>query len=212
MPTMPISGNDLARFSGPQTFMRLPQVDGAKGLNVGFIGVPMDIGTSWRSGTRMGPKQIREQSAMIRPYNIQTGAAPFDALECGDLGDVAINTFSLSDTIRLITEVYDAHLKHDFTPMSLGGDHSMTLPILRSIAKKHGPVALVHVDANGVVLQPGDNVVLIKDLKVKGSSMVAKQGTAVRRIALDPENATYIEGKVDGQQIVILTQYVKKTT
>ena len=72
--------------------------------------------------------------------------------------------------------------------------------------------ALVHVDANGVVLQPGDNVVLIKDLKVKGSSMVAKQGTAVRRIALDPENATYIEGKVDGQQIVILTQYVKKTT
>jgi protein PhnA len=72
--------------------------------------------------------------------------------------------------------------------------------------------ALVHVDANGVVLQAGDNVVLIKDLKVKGSSMVAKQGTAVRRIALDPENATYIEGKVDGQQIVILTQYVKKTT
>lgn len=151
MPTMPISGNDLARFSGPQTFMRLPQVDSAKGLNVGFIGVPMDIGTSWRSGTRMGPKQIREQSAMIRPYNIQTCAAPFDALECGDLGDVAINTFSLSDTIRLITEAYDAHLKHDFTPMSLGGDHSMTLPILRSIAKKHGPVALVHVDAHADV-------------------------------------------------------------
>jgi len=131
--------------------MRLPQVDTAKGLNVGFIGVPMDIGTSWRSGTRMGPKQIREQSAMIRPYNIQTGAAPFDALECGDLGDVAINTFSLSDTLRLITEAYDAHLEHDFIPMSLGGDHSMTLPILRSIAKKHGPVALVHVDAHADV-------------------------------------------------------------
>ena len=151
MPTMPISGNDLARFSGPQTFMRLPQVDSAKGLNVGFIGVPMDIGTSWRSGTRMGPKQLREQSAMIRPYNIQTGAAPFDALECADLGDVAINTFSLSDTIRLITEAYDAHLKHDFVPMSLGGDHSMTLPILRSMAKKHGPLALVHVDAHADV-------------------------------------------------------------
>ena len=151
MPTMPISGNDLARFSGPQTFMRLPQVDSAKGLNVGFIGVPMDIGTSWRSGTRMGPKQLREQSAMIRPYNIQTGAAPFDALECGDLGDVAINTFSLSDTILLITNTYDAHLKHDFVPMSLGGDHSMTLPILRSMAKKHGPLALVHVDAHADV-------------------------------------------------------------
>uniref|UniRef100_UPI004048D3E7 agmatinase n=1 Tax=Yoonia sp. TaxID=2212373 RepID=UPI004048D3E7 len=151
MPNMPISGNDLARFSGPQTFMRLPQVDSAKGLNVGFIGVPMDIGTSWRSGTRLGPKQLREQSAMIRPYNIQTGAAPFDALECADLGDVAINTFSLSDTIRLITEAYDAHLKYDFVPMSLGGDHSMTLPILRSMARKHGPLALVHVDAHADV-------------------------------------------------------------
>ncbi|RIV43101.1 PhnA domain-containing protein [Flagellimonas pelagia] len=69
---------------------------------------------------------------------------------------------------------------------------------------------VVHRDSNGVVLENGDNVVLIKDLKVKGSSMVAKQGTAVRRISLDRENAEYIEGKVDGQQIVILTKYVKK--
>ena len=73
-----------------------------------------------------------------------------------------------------------------------------------------GSNALVHRDSNGVVFQAGDNVVLIKDLKVKGSSMVAKQGTAVRRISLDHENAEYIEGKVDGQQIVIITKYVKK--
>jgi protein PhnA len=70
---------------------------------------------------------------------------------------------------------------------------------------------IVHRDANGVILENGDSVVLIKDLKVKGSSMVAKQGTAVRRISLDRENAEYIEGKVDGQQIVIITKYVKKT-
>ena len=151
MPNMPISGNDLARFSGPQTFMRLPEATTAEGLDVGFIGIPMDIGTSWRSGTRMGPKQLREQSAMIRPYNIQTGAAPFDKLQCADLGDVPINTFSLSESIRLITEVYDTHLKHDVIPMGLGGDHTLTLPILRSIAKKHGPVALVHVDAHADV-------------------------------------------------------------
>ncbi len=69
---------------------------------------------------------------------------------------------------------------------------------------------VVHRDSNGAILENGDNVVLIKDLKVKGSSMVAKQGTAVRRISLDRENAEYIEGKVDGQQIVILTKYVKK--
>lgn len=70
---------------------------------------------------------------------------------------------------------------------------------------------IIHRDSNGVVLETGDNVVLIKDLKVKGSSMVAKQGTAVRNIRLDHENAEYIEGKVDGQQIVIITKYVKKT-
>ncbi|WP_457616532.1 PhnA domain-containing protein [Lutibacter sp.] len=69
---------------------------------------------------------------------------------------------------------------------------------------------IIHRDVNGVVLQAGDSVVLIKDLKVKGSSMVAKQGTAVRRISLDPDNAEYIEGKVDGQHIVIITKYVKK--
>ena len=69
---------------------------------------------------------------------------------------------------------------------------------------------VIHRDSNGVILEIGDSVVLIKDLKVKGSSMVAKQGTAVRNIRLDHENAEYIEGKVDGQQIVIITQYVKK--
>ncbi len=70
---------------------------------------------------------------------------------------------------------------------------------------------IIHRDSNGVILEHGDSVVLIKDLKVKGSSMVAKQGTAVRNIRLDHENAEYIEGKVDGQLIVIITQYVKKT-
>ena len=69
---------------------------------------------------------------------------------------------------------------------------------------------IIHKDSNGVILEAGDSVVLIKDLKVKGSSMVAKQGTAVRRISLDPENEKYIEGKVDGQTIVIVTDYVKK--
>ncbi|MGR3598937.1 MAG: agmatinase [Heliomarina sp.] len=147
----PLSGNDLARFSGPNTFMRLPQANGLSGLDVALLGIPMDIGTSWRSGTRFGPKQIRAESAMIRPYNMATGAAPFDHLQIADIGDLAINTFSLSDTIRIITETYDAMLSNDLIPVAMGGDHTMTLPILRSIAKKHGPVALVHVDAHADV-------------------------------------------------------------
>ena len=151
MPNQPISGNDLARFSGPQTFMRLPEATTAEGLDVGFIGIPMDIGTSWRSGTRFGPKEIRAESAMIRPYNLQTGAAPFDSLQMADLGDIAINTFSLAASLQIIQEAYTSLLKYPVVPVGLGGDHSLTLPILRAMAQKHGPLALVHVDAHADV-------------------------------------------------------------
>jgi guanidinobutyrase len=151
MTNQPLGGNELARFSGPQTFMRLPAHEGPMGLDVAILGIPMDIGTSWRSGTRFGPKQIREQSAMIRPYNLQTGAAPFDSLNLGDIGDVPINTFSLEKSLSIITAYYDDLLRSNVIPVALGGDHSMTLPILRSIAKKLGPVALVHVDAHADV-------------------------------------------------------------
>ena len=147
----PISGNALARFSGPNTFMRLPSANDLADLDVAVLGVPMDIGTSWRSGTRFGPKEVRAESAMLRPYNLQTGAAPFDSLQVADIGDLAINTFSLSDSLRIIAESYDAILKFDLIPMAIGGDHSITLPILRSIAKRHGPVALVHIDAHADV-------------------------------------------------------------
>ncbi len=147
----PVSGNDLARFSGPNTFMRLPSASDLVGLDVAVLGVPMDIGTSWRSGTRFGPKQIRAESAMIRPYNLATGAAPFDSLQVADIGDLAINTFSLSDSLRIVAESYGAILKHDVVPVAMGGDHSITLPILRAIHARHGPVALVHVDAHADV-------------------------------------------------------------
>lgn len=147
----PISGNDLARFSGPNTFMRLPSADTLDDLDVAILGVPMDIGASWRSGTRFGPKQIRAESAMIRPYNMATGAAPFDSLQVADIGDLAINTFSLADSLRIISESYDGILASGALPMAMGGDHSITLPILRAIARKYGPVALVHVDAHADV-------------------------------------------------------------
>lgn len=147
----PISGNDLARFSGPNTFMRLPSAHKLNGLDVAVLGIPLDIGTSWRSGTRFGPKQVRAESAMLRPYNLATGAAPFDALQVADIGDLAINTFSLSDSLSIIAESYEAILNYDIMPLAIGGDHSITLPILRAIAKRHGPVALVHVDAHADV-------------------------------------------------------------
>ncbi len=144
----PLGGNDMPRFAGPGTFMRLPSQATAKGLDVAFVGIPMDIGASWRSGTRFGPKEVRAESAMLRPYNMGTGAAPFDSLQVADLGDIALNTFDLKDSVRRISEAYDAILAHDVIPMGIGGDHTLTLATLRAIAKKHGPVGLIHIDAH----------------------------------------------------------------
>jgi guanidinobutyrase len=144
----PLGGNVMPRFGGPATMMRLPTQEDATGLDACFIGVPFDIGTSNRSGTRFGPRQIRAESCLLRPYNMGTRAAPFDALAVADIGDVATNPYNLADSIRLITEHYTRILKAGCKPLTLGGDHTIALPILRAIAAKHGPVGLVHVDAH----------------------------------------------------------------
>ena len=90
----------MPRFGGIATMMRLPMAASAAGLDAGFVGVPFDIGTSHRPGARFGPRQIRAESSLLRPYNMATGAAPFDALQVADIGDVAINTFNLPKSIR----------------------------------------------------------------------------------------------------------------
>lgn len=147
----PLGGNEMPRFGGIATMMRLPHITDLNGLDVGFIGIPLDIGTSLRSGTRFGPREIRCQSVMIRPYNMATGAAPFDSLSIADIGDVAINTFNLLDAVKIIEQHYDNVLKHNIIPLTLGGDHTLTLPILRAMHKKHGKVGLIHVDAHADV-------------------------------------------------------------
>jgi guanidinobutyrase len=147
----PLSGNAMPRFGGIATMMRLPFAESPDGLDAGFIGVPLDIGTSNRAGARFGPRQIRAESALIRPYNMATGAAPFDTLQVADLGDVAINTYSLAKSLPIVTAFYQRVLAAGCVPLTLGGDHTIALPILRAVAAKHGPVALVHVDAHADV-------------------------------------------------------------
>ena len=144
----PIGGNDMPRFGGIATMMRLPHVPNAKDLDVAFVGVPFDIGTSNRSGARFGPRQIRSESCLIRPYNMATCAAPFDSLQVADIGDVAINTFNIDKSMAIIESAYDDILAQNCKPLTMGGDHTIALPILRSIAKKYGPVGIVHVDAH----------------------------------------------------------------
>ena len=144
----PLSGNAMPRFAGIATMMRLPFAESPEGLDAAFIGVPLDIGTSNRAGARFGPRQIRTESALIRPYNMATGAAPFDTLQVADLGDVPINTYSLEKSMPIITSFYERVLAAGCKPLTMGGDHTIALPILRALARQHGPVALVHVDAH----------------------------------------------------------------
>ncbi len=144
----PLGGNEMPRFGGPATMLRLPAQETAEGLDACFVGVPLDIGTSNRPGARLAPRQIRDESRMLRPFNVATGAAPFESIQVADIGDVAINTFNLEKSLSIIEQAYDEISGQGCTPLTLGGDHTITLPILRALAKKHGPIGLVHVDAH----------------------------------------------------------------
>lgn len=148
----PLGGNDMPRAGGIATMMRLPMATVADKIDVGFIGVPFDIGTSNRVGARYGPRQIRAESSLLRPFNMSTGAAPFESLQVADLGDCAINTFNLLDSIRIIEEYYDKVVQADIKPLTMGGDHTIVLPILRALRKKFDqPIGIVHVDAHADV-------------------------------------------------------------
>ncbi|KAA8999310.1 agmatinase [Affinibrenneria salicis] len=144
----PQSGNDMPRFAGRATMLRLPFAERPDGLDAAFVGIPLDVGTSQRAGTRYGPRHIRQESVMIRPYNMATGAAPFDSLSVADIGDVPINTYSLLKSVDLIEDYYTRLNDYPLIPLTLGGDHTITLPILRALSKKYGPVGLIHVDAH----------------------------------------------------------------
>ncbi|AZT85575.1 agmatinase [Marinobacter sp. NP-4(2019)] len=144
----PMSGNEMPRFGGPATFMRLPAVDLSEELDAAFIGVPFDIGTSNRPGARLAPREIRDESRMLRPFNVSTGADPFNSLTVADIGDVPINTFNLQKSIDIIEAFYDDVLGCGVVPLTMGGDHTIALPILRALRKKHGPIGVIHIDAH----------------------------------------------------------------
>lgn len=147
----PLGGDVMPRFAGIATMMRLPFQATSDGLDACFVGVPFDLGTSNRSGARFGPRQVRSESVLLRPYNMATRAAPFDSLQVADIGDVATNAYNIFDSIERIATAYDAIIANGCRPITLGGDHTIAWPILRAMHKRYGPIGVVHVDAHADV-------------------------------------------------------------
>lgn len=148
---LPISGFDLPRFAGVPTFMRLPHVslDEARiqDVEIGIIGVPWDSGTTNRPGPRHGPRQLRDASTMIRAEHPVSGVRPYERANCADLGDVSINPADIEDSMNRITAFYNKVLGKGIKPLTAGGDHLTSLPVLRALADK-APLGMIHFDSH----------------------------------------------------------------
>jgi agmatinase len=144
----PVDALVLPRFSGIATFMRLPHIPRAHELDVALIGIPYDGGTTYRPGPRFGPRHVREQSAIIRSWNPVLNLNPFEKHRVADYGDLSTNPLSIDDTFERITSQLDEVLNTGARAVCVGGDHSILLPILRSVHKRFGPVGLIQFDAH----------------------------------------------------------------
>ncbi|MEM7563209.1 MAG: agmatinase [Pseudomonadota bacterium] len=145
----PIPGDQLPRFAGIATFMRLPHVAPADAdeVDIGLIGVPWDGGTTNRAGARHGPRQIRDLSTMARNAHHATGIMPFKLCNCADLGDTPVNPVDIDDTLERVEKYYRDVIEQSVVPLTAGGDHLITLPVMRALCQ-NGPVGMVHFDAH----------------------------------------------------------------
>ena len=144
----PRDASTSPRFAQAPSFMRLPLVEDARDLDVALLGVPFDGGVSYRPGPRFGPQEIRQHSRLIRPYNPVLGVQPFDVLRVADVGDVDVNPLDVVDTHTRMERVLDRIIAGGTIPICIGGDHSISLAGLRAVARRHGPLGMVHVDSH----------------------------------------------------------------
>lgn len=149
MPYGPLGGLESPRFVGVRTFARLPLVRDLDGVDVAVVGVPFDTGGTFRVGCRFAPAAIREASLLLRPYNPALGIAVFEHVSAVDYGDVPVVPGYVEASYARIVEALRPVLAAGVVPVLLGGDHSVSLAHLRAVAERHGPVALVHLDAHG---------------------------------------------------------------
>jgi agmatinase len=144
----PPDASRVPRFTEPSTFARLPRIDQVANADVCIVGIPFDSGVSYRPGARFGPGHVRAASKLLRPYNPALKVEPFSTQQVADCGDIAVNPFNIEDAIATIDSSITDIRKDGSTVLTIGGDHTIALPILRSLARDHGPIAVLHFDAH----------------------------------------------------------------
>lgn len=144
----PVNSALVQRYAGPSTFALLPSIAEVERADIALVGVPWDAGVSYRSGARFGPSHIRQSSRLLRPYNPAQDFSPFAACQVVDGGDLAINPFNIGEAIEALSDAATQLTTNGTRLVTLGGDHTIALPLLRAAAKAHGPVALLHFDAH----------------------------------------------------------------
>ena len=148
-PIEPVSGTVVPRYAGPSTFCRLPELRDVPYCDVAILGIPFDSGTSYRPGARFGPQAIRQASRHLRTnFHPAYDTEPFKTIQVADAGDVACNPYNIEEAIAQIEVTADELYKKAPVIISLGGDHTIAVPLLRSVNKVVGQVALVHFDAH----------------------------------------------------------------
>ncbi|WP_313565876.1 agmatinase [Mobilicoccus sp.] len=144
----PVNAALTPRYAGFGTFARLPRIEDVARADVAVVGMPFDSGVSYRPGARFGATHVRESSRLLRPFNPAQSVSPFAEAQVVDAGDVALNAFDIQDAITTAADAAGELLAQDTALVTIGGDHTLALPLLRAHAKKHGPVALLHFDAH----------------------------------------------------------------
>ena len=143
-----VDATQMPRYGGIATFAHLPQLSEVSDVDVAIVGVPFDTGVSYRPGARFGPNHVRESSRLLRPYNPAANVSPFATQQVVDAGDIAANPFDIEEAISSIHKSYDQLSERAKKIVTIGGDHTITLPILRSLKAKHGAISVVHFDAH----------------------------------------------------------------
>jgi agmatinase len=145
----PLDARKMPRFAGVRTFMRAPHTTDLAGVDAAVYGIPFDTATTYRTGTRFGPEAIRSASALLRPYNPALEVNVVETLSVVDYGDLPVSPGATERTYGQIEDALAPLVEAGVFPLALGGDHSVTLAELRVLARKHGPLALLQLDAHG---------------------------------------------------------------